>query len=248
MQLKQSGWFLLVFLAGTVAQAQVYNDISKFKQLQQELPTPNAYRTASGAPGHEYYQQKADYVMDIELDDEKQILRGVETITYWNNSPDPLTYLWLQLDQNLFSKDSDSKKIQTGSIPDRVTFDDLAGLHNDYDGGFKLEYIHDAKGQNLPYTVVKTMMRIDLPQPLKPKTSYTFQVKWWYNVNDRDKVGGRSGMEFFPAEGNYIYTMAQFFPRMAVYNEVTGWQHKQFLGRGEFTPFWRLQSQGHRPR
>jgi hypothetical protein len=217
---------------------QVYNDMSKFKQLQQELPTPNAYRTASGAPGHEYYQQKADYSIEVEIDDDKQILRGVETITYWNNSPDPLTYLWLQLDQNLYSRDSETKKIQTGTITDQISFDDLAGMHGDYDGGFKLDWIKDTKGQNLPFTVVHTMMRIDLPVALKPKSSYSFQIKWWYNINDRDKVGGRSGMEFFPAENNYLYTLAHFFPRMAVYNEVTGWQHKQFLGRGEFTlPF-----------
>lgn len=222
----------------TAASAQVHNDHTKFKQLQQELPTPNTYRTASGAPGHEYYQQKADYVMDLELDDEKQILRGVETITYWNNSPDELTYLWLQLDQNLFRKDSDTRKIQTGGIEDRTHFDDLARMHIEYDGGFKLDHVQDAKGKALPYTIVKTMMRVDLPAPLKPKSSFTFQVKWWYNINDRDKVGGRSGMEYFPAENNYLYVMAQFFPRMAVYNEVTGWQHKQFLGRGEFTlPF-----------
>lgn len=229
---------LVAIMAMGAVRGQVYNDMSKFKQLQQELPTPNAYRTASGAPGHEYYQQKADYSIEVEIDDDKQILRGVETITYWNNSPDPLTYLWLQLDQNLYSRDSETKKIQTGTITDQISFDDLAGMHGDYDGGFKLDWIKDTKGQNLPFTVVHTMMRIDLPVALKPKSSYSFQIKWWYNINDRDKVGGRSGMEFFPAENNYLYTLAHFFPRMAVYNEVTGWQHKQFLGRGEFTlPF-----------
>ncbi len=238
MNLRKSWLMLVAIMAIGVVRGQVYNDMSKFKQLQQELPTPNAYRTASGAPGHEYYQQKADYSIEVEIDDDKQILRGVETITYWNNSPDPLTYLWLQLDQNLYSRDSETKKIQTGTIADQMSFDDLAGMHRDYDGGFKLDWIKDTKGQNLPFTVVHTMMRIDLPVALKPKSSYSFQIKWWYNINDRDKVGGRSGMEFFPAENNYLYTLAHFFPRMAVYNEVTGWQHKQFLGRGEFTlPF-----------
>jgi Peptidase family M1 domain len=228
---------ILVAALGT-AQAQVYNDMTKFKQLQQELPTPNGYRTASGAPGHEYYQQKADYVIDVEIDDEKQILRGSETVTYWNNSPDPLTYIWLQLDQNLYAKESETKKIQTGLLPDQMSFDDLAGMHSTYDGDLKLDYVRDMKGQALPYTIVHTMMRVDLPQPLKPHASFSFQVKWWHNINDRDKVGGRGGMEFFPDENNYIYTIAQWFPRMAVYNEVTGWQHKQFLGRGEFTlPF-----------
>jgi hypothetical protein len=224
--------------AMSAAQAQVYNDQSRFKQLQQELPTPNAYRTASGAPGHEYYQQKADYQMEVEIDDEKQILRGVETITYWNNSPDPLSYLWLQLDQNIFHRDSDAKKVRTGSLRDQMPFDELTRMHQDFDGGFRLDYVRDTKGQNLPFTVNKTMMRIDLPQVLKPRASYSFQIKWWYNINDRGKVGGRSGMEYFPAEQNYIYTIAQFFPRMAVYNEVAGWQNKQFLGQGEFAlPF-----------
>jgi hypothetical protein len=231
-------FLLLVMALARPGFAQVYNDMSKFKQLQQELPTPNGYRTASGAPGHEYYQQKADYVIDVELDDDKQTLRGTETITYWNNSPDPLTYLWLQLDQNMYSKDSETKKIQTGAIPDNMDIKELARMQYEFDGGFKLDAVQDAKGQKLPYTIVHTMMRIDLPQPLKPHSSYSFQVKWWYNINDRDKVGGRSGLEYFPKEDNYLYVMAQFFPRMAVYNEVTGWQHKQFLGRGEFTlPF-----------
>ena len=221
-----------------IAKAQVYNDMTKFKQLQQELPTPNSYRTASGAPGHEYYQQKADYVIDVEIDDEKQILKGSETITYTNNSPDPLTYLWLQLDQNIYAKESETKKIATGTLPNEMTFDELGAIHRAYDGDLRLEYVKDMKGQALPYTIVHTMMRIDLPQPLKPHTSYSFQLKWWHNINDRAKVGGRGGMEFFPAENNYIYTIAQWFPRMAVYNEVQGWQHKQFLGRGEFTlPF-----------
>lgn len=211
---------------------------NKFRQLKQELPTPNVYRTASGAPGHEYYQQQADYVMDIHLDDKRQILRGEETITYHNESPDPLDYLWLQLDQNMRAKDSDTKKIQTGGIDRRMGFNGLKRMHNDYDGGFKLEHVKDAKGKDLSYTVVKTMMRINLPETLEPGESYSFKVKWWYNINDRAEVGGRSGMEYFEEEDNYLYTIAQFFPRMAVYNEVEGWQNKQFLGRGEFTlPF-----------
>jgi hypothetical protein len=211
---------------------------NRFRQLYQELPTPNVYRTASGAPGHQYYQQKADYDMDITLDDEKQIVRGVETVTYHNNSPDPLSYLWLQLDQNMRAKGSDREKIQTGKIEESVDFNTMKWMTVDFDGGFKLEKVSDAKGKPLPYTVVGTMMRIDLEQPLKPGSSYSFLVKWWYNVNDREKIGGRSGYEYFPEENNYLYTIAQFFPRMCVYNEVEGWQHKQFLGRGEFTlPF-----------
>lgn len=227
--------FLSVYAGGW---AQENYNQSSFRQLYQELPTPNVYRTASGAPGHAYYQQKADYDMDITLDDDKQIVRGEETITYHNNSPDPLSYLWLQLDQNMRAQGSDRSKIQTGKIDNRVDFNTMKFFANDFDGGFKLEHVKDAKGKAVPHTVVGTMMRIDLAQPLKPGDSYSFSVKWWYNVNDRSKIGGRSGYEYFPEENNYLYTIAQFFPRMCVYNEVEGWQHKQFLGRGEFTlPF-----------
>ncbi|MEM9023090.1 MAG: M1 family peptidase, partial [Bacteroidota bacterium] len=214
--------------------AQESTNKNKFRQLKQELATPNVYRTASGAPGHEYYQQRADYDMQLELDDEKQRLYGTETVTYYNNSPDPLTYLWVQLDQNRRAKDSDTYKIRTNSISDRMSFGQLNGLYNDFDGGFKIDYVKDAGGRALPYTVNQTMMRIDLPTALKPGGSVTFKIKWWYNINDRMKIGGRSGYEYFEEDDNYLYTIAQFFPRMAVYNEVEGWQNKQFLGRGEF--------------
>lgn len=210
----------------------------KFEQLGTELPTPNVYRTASGAPGHEYYQQQVDYDMKVELDDETQRIYGSSTITYVNNSPDELTYLWLQLDQNVRAKDSDTKKIQTGTINDRMNFGDMVRMHNDFDGGFKIEYVKDGAGNDLAYTVVKTMMRVDLPKPLKSKGKTSIKLKWWYNINDRMQIGGRSGYEYFPEDGNYLYTIAQWFPRLCVYNEVEGWQHKQFLGSGEFAlPF-----------
>jgi len=211
---------------------------NKFKQLHEEFATPTIYRTASGAPGHAYYQQKADYVIDVVLDDKKQKIEGKETITYKNNSPDKLTYLWVQLDQNMRARDSDSKLIETNNIKEKMSFKQLAEIHNDFDGGFKLDYVKDASGKDLPYTINKTMMRIDLPKPLIPGASYSFKIKWWYNVNNRDEIGGRSGYEYFQEDDNYLYTIAQFYPRMAVYNEVEGWQHKQFLGTGEFTlPF-----------
>lgn len=207
---------------------------NKFKQLKEEWPTPNSYRTASGAPGHEYYQQRADYVMEVELDDEKQILRGEEVISYFNQSPDVLTYLWVQLDQNVRAKDSDTYKIQENSLRDQMSFGQIQSLHNEFDGGHKIEYVKDATGNDLKYVINKTMMRVNLPQPLHPGESFVFSIKWWYNINDHVNQGGRSGYEFFPEDGNYMYNIAQFFPRMAVYNDVEGWQHKQFLGRGEF--------------
>lgn len=213
-------------------------EVNKFKQLKEEFATPNVYRTASGAPGHEYYQQKADYVIDITLDDKNQKISGKETITYKNNSPDKLTYIWVQLDQNMRARTSDTKLIETNNIATKMSFKQLADLHNDFDGGFKLDFVKDAAGKDLPFTINKTMMRIDLSKPLLPGATFSFQIKWWYNVNNRDEIGGRSGYEYFKEDNNYLYTIAQFYPRMAVYNEVEGWQHKQFLGRGEFTlPF-----------
>jgi hypothetical protein len=211
---------------------------AKFAQLDQELPTANSYRTASGAPGHAYYQQKADYKMNLVLDDAKQRLDGFETITYTNNSPDKLDYLWLQLDQNIYDENSDTKLIEVEKMENFKSVGDLRKRDFKYDGGFKIEQITSTSGQKLSYFINKTMLRIDLAKPLLPGQSISFQIKWWYNINDRMQVGGRSGYEYFETDQNYLYTIAQFFPRMCVYNDVTGWQNKQFLGRGEFTlPF-----------
>jgi hypothetical protein len=216
----------------------IVNGQQKFAQLGQDLPTPNVYRTASGAPGHEYYQQKADYDMDIVLDDEKQTITGKIKITYTNNSPDQLDYLWLQLDQNMRSRESETKAISTMNLDEGTSFNALQRLHNDFDGGFKLTSVKDAQGNDAKYTVVKTMMRVDIPKPLKSGESTSLSIEYWYNINDRMQIGGRSGFEYFEEEDNYLYTIAQFFPRMCVYNDVEGWQNKQFLGNGEFTlPF-----------
>lgn len=211
---------------------------SKFAQLDQELPTPNEYRTAAGAPGHHYYQQKADYKMSIRIDDETQRLSGDETITYTNNSPDKLEYLWLQLDQNIYSENSDSKLIEIEKMEDFKSIGDVKKKLFYYDGGFKVESVTNLSGQKMRYAINKTMLRIDLDKPLASGGSISFKIKWWYNINDRMAVGGRSGYEYFEKDQNYLYTIAQFFPRMCVYNDVEGWQNKQFLGRGEFTlPF-----------
>jgi hypothetical protein len=229
------GFFLamLVSLPMWGQQGNVNED--PFRQLYQELPTPNVYRTASGAPGHAYWQQKADYDMNIRLDDEQQRIYGEETITYYNNSPDPLSYLWVQLDQNYRAKDSDSYKIRENRMRDKVSFRELQYTNYVFDGGFKIESVTQEDGSPLPYTIVKTMMRLDLPKVLEPGEEVTFSIDWWYNINDRGKIGGRSGYEYFEEEDNYLYTIAQFFPRMAVYIDNEGWQNKQFLGRGEFT-------------
>ena len=234
----------LLALATFALHAQNVNT-SKFRQLGQELPTPNVYRTASGAPGHEYYQQRADYDMSITLDDETQRIYGEETITYTNNSPDELRYLWVQLDQNMRAQNSTTQQIKTGGIFNQrganaqTAFNQLKNNQfYDFDGGFKLAYVKTTSGANLPYTVNNTMMRVDLPTPLRQGQKFSFKIKWWFNINDRMDIGGRSGYEYFEEEDNYLYTIAQFFPRMAVYNDVEGWQNKQFLGQGEFTlPF-----------
>ncbi|MDW3646246.1 MAG: M1 family metallopeptidase [Bacteroidia bacterium] len=231
-------FLILAWVTSAFAQEVPNTNQNKFRQMGQDLPTPNSYRTASGAPGNEYWQNEADYVMDIALDDAKQTISGTETITYHNYSPDRLSYLWVQLDQNMRAKDSDSYKIRTGEMNSRMSFGGYNRMENNFDGGFKLEYVQDINGKPLKHVVNKTMMRIDLPQALESGASVSFKIKWWYNINDRMKIGGRSGMEYFEEDDNYLYTIAQFFPRMCVYNEVEGWQNKQFLGRGEFTlPF-----------
>ena len=206
-----------------------------FKQLGQDLPTPNSYRTASGSPGHEYWQQQADYKMDLEIDDDKMRLYGEETITYTNNSPDVLSYLWLQLDQNMRAKDSDTYKVRSSSISERgSSLRQLSSLESDFDGGFKVEHVKDANGADLKYTINKTMMRVNPTTKLATGDSYTFTIKWWYNINNTNVMGGRSGYEPFEEDGNNVYCIAQFFPRMCVYDDINGWQNKQFLGRGEF--------------
>ena len=237
---KKINLFILFLFLTTCICAQDNLNNSKFKQLYEKLPTPNVYRTASGAPGHEYYQQKADYQINVELDEEKNILEGNEIITYTNNSPDVLNYLWVQLDQNVRAKNSHGQLTTTNSMNNKMSFRNIKRMHDrmNFDGGFKLEEVRDTYNNQLAYIINETMMRIELSKPLRQGQSFSFKIKYSYNINDRMKIGGRSGYEYFENEGNAIYTIAQFFPRMAVYNEVEGWQNKQFLGRGEFTlPF-----------
>ena len=224
-----------VLLSTVLAHSQITKWEDKFKQLGPELATPNEQRTASGAPGHAYWQQQADYNMKIRLDDNLQRVSGEEIITYHNNSPDVLYYLWLQLDQNNMAKNSDAYAIEQSKIGDRMSLNDIVDLEPWFDGGFKLEEVKDASGKDLKYTVNQTMMRIDLETPLKAGAVYSFKIKWWYNINDRIRLGGRSGYEYFEEDKNYLYTIAQFYPRMVVYTDYAGWQHKQFLGGGEFT-------------
>ncbi|MBW3595788.1 MAG: aminopeptidase [Planctomycetes bacterium] len=212
-------------------------DDDRFRQLEEVLPTPNVYRTGSGAPGPAYWQQRADYVIDVELDDERQRIIGRETITYHNHSPDPLTYLWLQLDPNIFAPDSDSALTRTAPDVNRMSLDTLRSLlaREEFDGSMKIAEVNDAAGKPLEHAIVKTMMRIDLPQPLVPGEMFRFSIRWEYAVNNAKVLWGRTGYEHFEEDGNNIYEIAQWHPRVASYTDAAGWQHKQYLGRGEFT-------------
>lgn len=234
--------FIICLLISSVAIAQDKEWKGKFEQLDQMLPTPNEYRSASGVPGPKYWQQQADYVINAELNDENQSITGSEVITYTNNSPDALKYLWLQLDQNINEKDNNTFKTNTNAIANDMTTRTLAAntnLYDDFDGGFKIKSVKDVAGKALLYFINQTMMRVDLAQPLKPGQKISFSIEWSFNINDRVRNttnnDGRSGMEYFPKDGNYLYIIAQWFPRMCVYDDLVGWQNKQFLGQGEFT-------------
>ena len=219
---------------------QGHLNTNKFRQLYDEFSSPNMFRTASGAPGPSYYQQRADYKINVELDDKNKRVYGDEVITYTNNSPETLSYLWLQLDQNVRKKDSpsldiNSARIDLAYIPD--TFD-KDFLTESFDGGFNIEYVKSIDNKPLDFIINQTMMRIDLPNPISKGQSISFKIKWWYNINDHVNQDGRSGYETFPSDENRAYIIAQFFPRMCVYNEVEGWQNYQFWGDGEFAlPF-----------
>ncbi|MEE9408560.1 MAG: M1 family metallopeptidase [Polaribacter sp.] len=234
--------FSLLFVAtASFAQEQSitkqgHTNQNKFKQLKDVLATPNSRRTASGAPGKNYTQQKVDYVMDIVLDDDNQKISGNEIITYHNNSVDELSYLWLQLDQNMRALDSKTPDIQSGKVPKKVS---EARFNRNFpekpfDGGFKITSVTNMDGSNLSHTINQTMMRINLTKPLTSGETFRFKIKWWYNINNHRTQGGRSGFEHFIENGNNNYVIAQFFPRLCVYDNVEGWQNEQFWGKSEF--------------
>ena len=242
MKLNKYPWgmsIFILFLNSFLLQAQTpqgHVNNNKFKQLYDQFADPNKYHNASGAPGVEYFQQKVDYVMDIELDDEKSKLYGQETITYTNNSPDPLPYLWIQVDQNIREKDAPA--LEKNPASNLATIDPNAFVQSyvkdSFDGGFNIDWVQDENGKALPFKVNQTMMRVDLPKVIGPGESYVFKIKWWYNINNHVVNRARSGYEFFEEDGNKAYVIAQFFPRLCVYNDVEGWQNYQFWGNGEF--------------
>lgn len=217
------------------ATAQAFED--KFRQLNDDkFRSPNIYRTASGAPGHAYWQQEADYKIEVALDDENQSITAQSTITYTNNSPDTLRYLWVQLDQNRFKKDSIGPQSKATGDLDRVSFSRMESMltQEEFPAGYELTEISNEDGEPLAHYVNDTMLRLDLDEPLKSGESVTFNINWQFNIIEAEVLGGRGGYEYFEDDGNYLYEMAQWFPRMAAYYDAEGWQNKQFIGNGEF--------------
>ena len=240
---KTSLLLLTIFIASSTSLAQEnritkqgHTNQNKFKQLKDQLATPNSERTASGAPGVNYTQQKVDYMMDIILDDENQTITGKETIVYHNNSKDELAYLWVQLDQNMRSKDSKTPDIQPSKIPNRIPVKSFnrSFPKSPFDGGFNITSVTNIDNSSLSHTINQTMMRINLPEPLAAGKTFSFKINWWYNINNHREIGGRSGYEHFTENDNNNYVIAQFFPRLCVYDNVEGWQNDQFWGRSEF--------------
>jgi hypothetical protein len=230
-------YFFVGAFAQNIQNNPTSNHGNKFEQLGLILPTPNTYRTASGAPGHQYWQMRGDYLIDATLDEKKLELNGNETLTYYNNSPDELTYLWLQLDENEHDPNSDNHYFDGGKITQPIKpFDlDVMQPQKRFEGlGCKIESVTDESNAPMRYTINQTMMRIDLKQPLRPGTNVKFKVKWHYKIPDRIKSWGRGGLELFEEDGNHLFTMAQWYPRMCVYSDFQGWQNKQFTGRAEF--------------
>jgi len=231
---------LLFGISMTTTDAQKKsNHGNKFEQLGSILPSPNVYRNRDGSPGPDYWQQRADYVIDCTLDTKNQRLDGKETITYYNQSPNPLSYLWLQLDENEHSADADKHKMEPSSIREKMSEGALKSLEpwrtlEQY--GHKIQKVTDASGKAMEYTINKTMMRLQLPKPLAPGEKIVFNIEWYYYLIDRmnSTSWGRGGYEHFDDTDDYLYTIVQWFPRLCVYSDFEGWQNNQFTGRGEF--------------
>jgi len=213
------------------------NHGNKFEQMGGTFPTPNEYRSASGAPGPKYWQQRCDYDIKCELDEKNLKLNGSETVTYFNNSPDVLTFLWLQLDENQLSSVNNANYQGSNPMSKQTSpaqLDRAAEAKSNNGLGVNILKLTDAAGAPLKYTINKTMMRVELPAPLKAGQRFVFKVDWNYNISDRLVRGGRGGYEFFPEDGNHEFTMTQWYPRLCVYSDFQGWQNHQFTGRGEF--------------
>jgi len=249
--------FALISVSSHAAIKQTKGDFEdKFRQLDEVLPTPNVYRNAAGEPGHLYWQQKVDYKIDVKLDEAARRLSASQDITYTNNSPDTLKYLWIQLDQNKFKQDSMSALTTTfGGIgnrgpatqgassdtPARLSLGALRAQQfvEDTVLGYDIQKVVDGKGKALKHTIVGTLMRIDLASSLKPNSSTKLSIDFAFNIVEEDAVSARAGYEHFADDeregGNDIFLLAQWFPRLAAYTDYEAWTNKEFIGRGEFT-------------
>ncbi len=228
---------LSLFILGVLGtQLPAEKPTDYFKQLDEVWPTPNDLRRPSGAPGKGYWQQRADYVIDVALDDAKQILTGSEKITYFNHSPDDLTYLWLQLDQDRYEPDSHDWLSSTAPDMAELSYKGMKGIlfREGFPGGHKITAVKGAGGRSLRFSRIHTMLRIHLPTPLKPGQRFAFSVDWHFRIPDAKALRVRGGFEYFKEDKNYLYAIAQWFPRMCAYTDVHGWQNKQTLG-SEFT-------------
>ena len=231
------GVLLGLVLSCAVVQAHPSHfDGDPFRQLDELLPDPTRLRGADGAPGPDYWQQRADYSIAVTLDDKKQRLTGKETIRYTNNSPQSLTYLWLQLDQNRFHREAPGHQSKEAPDFEKFRYRELSEelRREEFDGGFAIQSVKDGAGKDLPYTVVDTMMRVDLPEALASGGTMEMAIAWEHNIVNAREMWARGGYEYFEEDENYLYTIAQWHPRMAPFTDVNGWQNKQFLGRGEF--------------
>ncbi|MCB9231821.1 MAG: M1 family metallopeptidase [Bacteroidia bacterium] len=220
---------LFLLCAATLA----FGQDNKFLPMDAEWPTPDLSRTATGAPGPDYWQQQADYKIAVTLHEKERSISGTETISYQNNSPFSLSYLWVQADQNCRRPDSEANLGEPNyGYPERMGTQQLAQRQNNFQGGMKLEYVRDGKGKALPFTLSGTNFRIDLPEPLLPGKKMELQIAWSYPINDAT-LEGRSGYE--DLDGKLLFEIAQFYPRMCTFDNVKGWQNMPFLGPGEFS-------------
>ena len=205
---------------------------SMFRQLD-EWPDPTTYRTAAGYPGKDYWQQQVDYIIEASLDTADQVVNGSERITYHNNSPDELRFLWVQLDQNVRSIEHSRSYQLRGALPDSIP-ERLRRFYNPipFDGGFTISRVQlvNESGDlvDAERRIQDTIMKVNLEKPLLSGEKVELEIDWSYPV----PTNGRGAKE--KVRDGWLYEMAQWFPRMSVYDDVNGWQTEQFLGRGEF--------------
>ncbi|WP_299547103.1 M1 family metallopeptidase [Seonamhaeicola sp.] len=235
MRLSLSLLISFAFCLCLGAQTQPWQ--GKFEPIDNLIAPPNSYRTASGAPGKDYWQQRADYKIKAELDEKSNILSGEETITYFNNSPDDLSYVWIQLEQNVNKKGNEDFGSINNNMREGINARQMQFLTRaiNFPAGYTIKYVKDGNGDNIRTLVNNTMMKVKLNTPLKSGASAVLNIGWSYHITDRSMfLLSREGYEYFPDDDNTVYLIAHWFPRMAVYNDTEGWQNQQFQKLGEF--------------